>query len=246
MGAIRDLVRFTQTWLLGVLSRNRAVALALLSTLASATVSLALQPNQPWRVAYGLGSLVLVFFIVLTGLTPGRYAAAKLLSSMLPVIHRVLELTDKERLTLHILKSNRRQLYEQLTDYYPSRDSAASGRVFTFSHGIVGQVFKTRQPLCWSVLEVVTQGDLESKPDECWRKAMNQRWGFDRSELASVTPGRHSFMAYPIGQEGPNARAVLFIDSSDPQRFQKGGCETCHQLIRDIFLAQLEEALRSV
>jgi hypothetical protein len=36
--------------------------------------------------------LVLVFLILLTGLTPARYAAADLVAFMLPAIHHVLEL----------------------------------------------------------------------------------------------------------------------------------------------------------
>jgi len=244
---MRDALRLAWTWLLGVLARHRVIALAVLSTVASATVSLTLQPGQANRHYFGVASLVLVFLILLTGLTPARYAAADLVAFMLPAIHHVLKLTSAERVTIHLLISGRREKYEQLTDYYPREDRVTRGRVFTFSHGIVGQVFKTRQALCWSVLEEgVSEKDLQEKPEESWKKAMNKRWGFNEPELSRVTPGRHSFLAHPIGQEGAHARAVLFIDSSDPKRFQEGTCSEYQDLITTVFVQQLKEALRSV
>jgi hypothetical protein len=158
----------------------------------------------------------------------------------------MLALKDTERLTIHLLISSRREKYEQLTEYYPLQGKATRGRVFTFSHGIVGQVFKTREPLCWSVLEEIDEGDLAREPEKSWRRAMKVRWGFDDPELARVTPGRNSFLAYPVGQEGPHSQAVLFIDSSDPKCFHKDSCDTLQDLLRTISLPQLREALKGV
>lgn len=246
---MQDDIRVAWTSVRGGLARHRAVALALLSTIASATVSLALQPRDATHVThhgYDLASLVLVFLILLTGLTPPRYGAAELVAFMLPAIHRVLGLSNAERLTIHLLISERRQKYEQLTDYYPPQERSTRGRVFTFSHGIVGHVFKTNTPLCWSVLEVVSEQQLHDTPEESWKCAMNTRWGFDEPELARVTHGRHSFLAYPIGQVGPHARAVLFFDSPDPLRFRGRRLDADRDLLDTVFLQQLKEALRRV
>jgi len=75
---------------------------------------------------------------------------------------------------------------------------------------------------------------------------MKKRWSFDDSELSRVTPRRHSFLAYPIGQEGSHSRAVLFIDSSDPRRFFQDRTKQDLEMIRATVLPILKEALRSV
>lgn len=246
VGALRDRSRAALTWILGVIGRHRPIVLALFSTIASAFVSLSLQTGEH-QTAYRIASLVLVFLVLFTGLTPSRFAAANLMSFMLPAIHHALSLAPDERITVHLLISGRREKYEQLTDYYPNATGARTrGRVFTFSHGIVGQVFKTHQPLCWSVLEVVTKAELAANASDSWKRAMTTRWGFDAAEMALLTPNRRSFLAHPIGQEGHHARAVLFVDSPNEDRFQQGRCNAEQDLIRTIFVPQLSEALRGV
>jgi len=241
-------MRFLWIWFVGSLARHRPVAIALLSTVASATVSLWIQPATPNRIAYGVASFLLVFLILLVSLTPSRYAAADLVSLLLPVIHLVLGLSDKERATVHVLIGGPKQLYEQLTDYYPVQASHTKGRRFpsAFSHGIVGKAFKSREPVSWSVLEVVSEQELQQNPAQAWIRAVKKAWTFDEAELPKLQPSRLSFLAFPIGRSGLHARAILFIDSSDARRFFEDQGQKSILQIRSYFLPVLEESLRNV
>ena len=152
---------------------------------------------------------------------------------MQPTIHRLLGLEASERITVHYLKSASRQQYEQLTEYYPQKGKPSRGRTFTFSHGIVGQCFKTIHKMCWAV------------PDgKKFEEAMQDRWSFSQDELVKLTQDRRSFMVYPLGQKGSYAKAVLYLDSPKTDRFTEANCQNHLGIIENYFLDQLNEALR--
>jgi len=150
---------------------------------------------------------------------------------MLPTISAVLNLDQKtDRVTVHHLKSKRLERYEQLTNYYPS--NTGKGRVYTFSHGIVGSVFKTREPRLFTI------------PDgKSFEEAMKGNWGFSEQELARLTRDRRAFYAYPIGTDGAVAKAILYIDSSSATTLTDA--ELLKDNIEKYFLRQLETILRS-
>ncbi len=196
---------------------------------ASAFLALWLQaPNNSWRFRIFLLDQIL---LILVGSTPTQYARVQLLESMLPSIWRALELRDGDRITIHHLRSGRRERYEQLTDYYPTR--IGRGRVYGFAHGIVGQCFKVpSSPHSYSI-----------PPGADFATEMKRRWNFTDDELARLTQDRRSFFTIAIGREGQFARAVFFMDSADPERFS----ETREAEIVDrieLFVPLLEEIVR--
>jgi hypothetical protein len=153
-------------------------------------------PPWLWLVGFVLSYVV----VVVASTSPSQYAKIELLEAMLPTISAVLELDPTtDRLTVHHLKNKRRERYEQLTNYYPT--NTGKGRPFSFSHGIVGSVLKTRKPRSYVIQDGVT---LE--------EAMQTDWGFSEEELARLNHESKSFYAYPIGGDGV-AKAVLYIDS---------------------------------
>ncbi len=175
----------------------------------------------PWAVAF-----VAVYLVqFLAAISPSYYAKTELLESILPTIYAILELHGDDRLTIHHLKSKSRQLYEQITDYEPNR--YGKGRVFPFSHGIVGQCFKTVTPHAYKVPQGVT-----------FEAAMKDRWSFAVDELARLPKDRRSFFAYPLGRDGKFARAVLYMDSDRPDAFDDE--EGMEQKISKLFRRQLE------
>ncbi len=224
-------LRYLWTRLLGLVVRQRAIVLALLTVVASVAAGFATQSS-----GYILGWVVLstvMFFIVLAGVAPSRYAAEPMLAYMQPTIHRLLALEQSERITVHYLNSAARQQYEQLTEYYPQPSRPSRGRTFAFSHGIVGQCFKTIHKMCWAV------------PDgKTFEQAMIDRWSFSQDELVKLTQDRRSFMVYPLGQEGSFAKAVLYLDSPRSDRFTEPTCHGYCETIEKYFLDQLNEALR--
>lgn len=224
-------LRYVWTRTLGLVVRHTAIVLAILSALASAAAGFTTQSG-----AHLLGWVMLsgiIFLIVLAGVAPSRYAAEPMLAYMQPTIHRLLGLEPSERITVHHLKSSTRQQYEQLTEYYPQQQRHSRGRTFTFSHGIVGQCFKTIHKLCWAVPN-----------GKSFDEAMIERWSFSQDELVKLTQDRRSFMVYPLGQEGSFAKAVVYLDSPKPDRFTEANCQTLCETIEKYFLDQLNEALR--
>ena len=229
---VSDLRRWVWTGLLGVLSRHRAVSIAILSTIGSALAGLAFQNGS---VALGLGALCLIFLIALTGAIPDRYGAADLVQFSLPAIFRVLGLNEQtDRIAVHHLRSVRSRQYEQLTDYYPDGGRRTRGRVFSFDQGIVGKAFKNRALRSY----VVPSGKTTAE-------AMVEDWSFSPEEVARLDQSRHSYWAFPIGQEGPYPKAVLYMDSADPARFDATGSKRAAEMVETVFLPQLIEALRT-
>jgi hypothetical protein len=133
-----------------------------------------------------------------------------------------------------MVTNRRRERYEQIVDYYPS-GFAGGGRRFSFSHGIVGQVVKQRVWHWWAV----PQG-------QTFEQAMEDRWGFSKDELKRLTQDRLSFFAYPIGESGQYAKAVVYIDSPDRSRFEAVGATKTEQAIRTVFAPLLQEIFKGL
>ena len=232
MQVVRGAWRWVWTGSLGLLSRHRAVGIAILSTVASALIGLALVDGSPLIGAVGM---VLIFLIALTGAIPERYGAADLVEFSLPALFRVLELDQQtDRVAVHHLRSGRRREYEQLTDYFPDQHKRTRGRVYSFDQGIVGKVFKNKVMRHYVIPAGMTTPD-----------ALAEDWSFSPEEVARLSHKPRSYFAYPIGQEGAYPKAVLYMDSSDPDRFGEVGATRAAQVVESIFLPQLVEALRS-
>ena len=175
----------------------------------------------PWAAAF----LTLYLVQFLAAISPAHYAKTELLASILPTIYTVLGLHGNDRLTIHHLRSKSRQLYEQITDYEPTR--YGKGRVFPFSHGITGQCFISVIHHAYNIPPAVT-----------FEAAMKNRWSFAVDELARLPKDRRSFFAYPLGCDGKFARAVLYMDSDRQDAFDdEGGME---EKISRLFRRQLE------
>jgi hypothetical protein len=213
------------------MARHQAVVVALLSVASSTAASIAFTARAP-HIGASIVAAVALLLLVMASLVPARYSSVRLIEAILPVIFNVLDLKDGDRLAVHYLHGGKEK-YEQLTDYFPTQLRSTRGRVFSFSHGIVGQCFKTNQPHNYSVPEGVP-----------FEEAMAQRWSFSREELSRLSQDRRSFMAFPIGQDGFLAQAVLYFDSSSGKTFDATGFEKASGDIDRFFLTQLQEALR--
>jgi hypothetical protein len=213
-------------------ARHRTVVLALLTTFASAILGLALTNQLDGFWGLFLGALA-VGLIVFAGAVPHRFEAAERVATLLPVIHTVLGLSPTDRIALHHLKGFPSKRYEQITDYYPRQANPTRGRTWRLSHGIVAQAFNTVQPVHWAV----------PKGKE-FLKAMQDRWSFNREEVAKLTPDRRSFLAFPILEESPYAKAVLYLDSPSADTFNGLRAEKTIERIREVFLDHLAEILR--
>jgi len=55
---------------------------------------------------------------------------------------------------------------------------------------------------------------------------------------------RKSFFAMPIGESGKYAKAVLFMDSPQTDRFAEPNIASIEQVTRNLFLPILEEILK--
>ncbi len=229
--------------LLRLIARNRAVSLAILSAIASALIGLSLTWHDASQTSTGgppflaLAAIaVAMALIVLAGAVPAEYEAAERLDLLLPVIYHVLDLRESDRLTIHRLRTFSSRGYEQITEYYPSPQRHTQGRVFPMSHGIVAQCFShPGHPVTpWSI------------PDgQTFEHAMSDRWMFTDDETRRLSQDRRSFLAYPIGQHGSYAAAVLYLDSSDPSRFAgPAGADTLDKITR-LFDKPLSNALKS-
>ena len=204
----------------------RAVLIATLGAAASAFLALWLQQGSSWRWLFVF--VLTETGLVLVGVTPGQYEKTTLFESILPSVHKVLELKAQDRVTIHYLASKRRQQYEQLTDYYPV--ASGKGRLFGFAHGIVGQCFSNRQSHSFSIPE-----------GSDFAETMKENWSFSADELVRLTKDRRSFFAFPIGRDGVFARAVLYMDSPDSDTFADGRRQQIAQKIQDLFVPIFEQ-----
>lgn len=208
--------------------------MALLSILVALTSSLALlhlASNWPFFVGTAVG----IALIVYVGRIDSRFAKAQLISYMLPGIYREFGLKGRDRITVHFLVQRLSgPKYQQLTNYYPAQLEPGQDRVFPISYGIVAQAFQTVKPQTWRI-----------PPDKDFYEAMTERWTIDKVQLATLDSSRRSHLAYPIGRQGVLARAVLYMDSQDPDRFTDAKkADYCRQ-VEENFLPQLTEVLRS-
>jgi hypothetical protein len=235
------MLRWLWSSLLRVIARNRAVTLALLSAVASVLMGLAVTWHDTSSTGGGVPVLPLVGFaiavllIVLAGAVPAEYEAATRLEWLLQVMHDVLGLGPSERLTVHRLHSFPVRGYEQLTEYHPRPPRKhTQGRTFPLSHGIVAQCFNhPGHPTAWAV-----------PAGQSFEEAMMARWLFNEEEARRLTSDRRSFLAYPIGQEGAYASAVLYADSPDPARFDGAAGDAAIARIRELFEGPLTNALK--
>lgn len=219
------------------LARHRAVAVSIVGILAPAFLALFLEawtnPTSGELLKLWLGLYVPTqLLLVLASLAPIRYAHVALLESMLPSIHAVLKLKETDRVTIHHLRSIKQQTYEQLTNYHPT--NIGRGRVFHFTHGIVGKSFMTRREQAYSI----PQG-------KDFVQAMKDDWAFTDDELGRLTKDRQSLFAFPIGYERQHAKAVLFMDSKDPNTFTSGNMQTIAKNIEELFLSQINQLIPS-
>jgi len=215
----------------GAVARHRPVAFALLTTGTSALTALWVQKPE---INLILGSVLISLLITLwAGLVGPRYERALLVELMLPAIHRVLRLDSDDRVTVHVLRSLRERQFEQLTDYYP-RVRPDRGRIFPLNWGIVGYCFHAHRDDNWSV------GDGETF-EQAYRRA---RWQFTDEDLTRINQDRRSYFVFPIGREGPYAKAVLYADSKSNKTFGDESQAERRRVIEDVFLSSLTEALR--
>jgi hypothetical protein len=184
-------------------------------------------PAWAWLLGFALAYVI----VAVASTTPSQYARIEILEAMLPTIAAVLKLEKStDRLAIHHMKSQSREKYIQLTNYWPS--GTGKGREYTFSQGIVGRVFKTRVPNLYTVPQNMAFLD-----------AMKDDWSFSGDELSRLTQDRRAFFAYPLGSDGAVARAVLYVDSSNTRTLSDK--ETLVKTIDEMFLGQLEAILRS-
>ncbi|XOF35302.1 MAG: hypothetical protein ACL93V_08470 [Candidatus Electrothrix sp. YB6] len=170
--------------------------------------------------------------LVFVSITPKYYERIRFIAELLPVIFKILELDRSSRVVLHHIRNQKTQTYEQVTDYYPAR--TGRGRKFVFTQGITGQAFRTRRPQLYSIPdEVKITDDYQS------------RWAFTEDEISRLTQDRKSFYAFPIGQAGEYAKAILYMDSSDPNMFSKGREEKLNSTVKMLFLPLLERLLNT-
>ncbi len=218
---------------LAFLARNRILVVSTFGVLAPAFLAQYLRAiTDPtlstwpkfWLSLYIPAQLLLI----LASIAPTRYATLALLESILPSVHAVLGLKNTDRVTIHHIRNKKDQTYEQLTNYHPTK--IGRGRVFHFTHGIVGKCLTTRSPQAYSVQ---TGTDFVT--------AMKRDWSFTEDELGRLTQDRRSFFAFPIGYNGQYAKAILYMDSCDPNTFTIANKETIAKKIEELFLPQLNQ-----
>jgi len=189
--------------------------------------ALVLDSNWLW-----LACALSYIFLIIVALAPRRYAIITLLDTLLPSIYEILGLTkNDDRITVHHLRSKRKEQYEQLTNYFPS--GTGKGRIFSLRKGIVGRCFTSKIVLSESLSQ--DQNVTEVFPKE---------WGYTRDEVSYLTQDRHSYFAFPIGEAGGFARAVLYIDSARPDKFTSTNEIEISEKITSLFLPLLGQILK--
>lgn len=230
--------RLLQMWLdtQAVLAEKRTLIICTFGVVAPAFLALSLraviEPNvRTWLWVWSPLYLIAQTVLILTGIAPPRYAKITLLETILPSIHRVLQLGENDRITIHHLRDKKYRTYEQLTNYHPTR--VGRGRVFSFTHGIVGQCF-------------ATPGRAHSyaiPSGVAFVTAMQNDWSFTQDEISHLSQDRQSFFGFPIGTDGEYAKAVLYMDSPDPNTFNQQREAAITEQIDCLFSAQLAQIL---
>ncbi len=184
-----------------------------------------------WEITISLG--IFAFCTALTvfvSISPEYYEKIRYAESFLPALFDVLGLDKSARITIHRMLSKKRQTYEQVTDYFPTR--TGKGRHFDFTRGITGQAFRTRISHVYSI----PTGTLLAED-------YKHRWPFTDDEISRITQDRRSYYAYPIGQDGSFALAVLYMDSADQTMFSAEKKVELDSKMEKLFLPTLEELL---
>lgn len=215
--------------LLKFFASNQTALVVLLGPFPFMFLSLALISGSKWL---WLACALSYIFLMMVAVAPRRYAIITLLDTLLPSIYKVLGLSETDdRITVHHLRSKRKEQYEQLTNYFPSR--TGKGRIFSLRKGIVGRCFTSRRVLSESLSQ--NQNLIEVFPRE---------WGYTPQEVSYLTQDRRSYFAFPIGEEGDFARAVLYMDSARSDKFTSGNETDISEKITSLFLPVLEQILK--
>ncbi len=210
------------------LARNRTALVAILSPFPFFFLSLALTKHQAFWIAAGASYALLV----LAAVAPQQYARIELVDTIQPSIFDVCGLKNGDRVTIHRICTGywRKERYEQLTNYYPY--APGQGRTTSLGKGIVGRCFTQRLPRTWSVPRNKTLAE-----------AVPAEWNFTAAEVAHLSQDRRSFFVHPIGSEGDHARAVLYMDSADSDRFTETSAAVVADKVKRLFLPILEKVL---
>lgn len=213
------------------LAKQRTLVLAICSVSAPTFLTLWFQPPGKLAPVWLLiGFLISQVLLVVASITPSRYAKIQLLEIILPSIYKVLELNEPDRITIHHISSRKNEEYEQLTDYHPTK--IGRGRVYKFSEGIVGKCFKKKVADAYAI-----------PPEKSFENAMESDWSFTKDQIARLTHDRTSFFVFPIGDDGPYAKAVLYLDSARLDRLTKENVNTLAKKIEELFLPQLQQII---
>ena len=101
-----------------LIAQHRTAAVAVLSVVAPLLYGHWFQSQSIWFLFLFVGFMLL---LLIAAFVPARYGRLQMIKTLLPVIHSVLKLGPDDRITIHHLKSSRREKYEQLVDYYPQK-----------------------------------------------------------------------------------------------------------------------------
>lgn len=218
------------------LVQNRTLITVLTTSFSSLSLGLFLLApfpeidNMHWLFLAGF--ILSNALLVVASVTPKYYERLKFIEELFPIIHSFLKLDESSRVTIHHIRNNKNQLFEQVTNYYPT--STGKGRLFNFTQGITGQAFKTRKPQCYSIeAQVPLRTDYQD------------RWSFTQEEISRLAQDRRSFLAIPIGLDGEYAKAVLYMDSGIPGMFAVENQSQFVESINEYFMPLLNKLLDS-
>jgi hypothetical protein len=214
-----------RTWVL----RHRDEVIVALAVFPPAFLAVAiLTLHWGWWVVFGVSQALLV----VAGRIPHYGGFVQILESLQTTVFKILDLRNGDRITIHLLHSKWREKYIQLTNYPDTH--RGSGRIYSFRHGIVGRTFTSNLCLVYPVPEGID-----------FVEAMKTDWQFTHEEALRLTV-RGSYMSYPLGREYPYPRAVLYMDSADPQRFTEETKPQYKEKLHDLFSGQFESILSMI
>ena len=227
MGNWLEYLRAARLWI----AQYRVPMTKGVTALGAFALALFFQPPQsspPWLKWASLGAfIVLHSFAIFLSTVPQYSERVRYATILLPAIYDSLGVDPTTRVTIHHIRSTSKQIYEQITPYYPT--STGQGRRFVFTQGITGQAFRTRRSHIYIIpADTLLQEDYLT------------RWSFTDDEIGRLTQDRRSFYAYPIGQEGGFAKAVLYFDSADSKTFTANRKNDLDDKIARLFLPILE------
>lgn len=178
------------------------------------------QPEVGWVLAVcavsGCGLSVARAVVAWRQKEAGR--SPHLLETGLHVLYEELQIAqevDSEfdhglRLTVHIPISGDR--LQQVVDYVgDQRDGKrTAGRVFPANTGIVGRALQAGRAVASS---------RRNDNYNAYIHELRTEWNYSREQAEQVHPGTMAWMAVPIADDAGEVRAVLYLDSTDPDYF---------------------------